>query len=102
MASSTPVHDEDRVRYVQHVFQRVLRLEREVHPDDDFFALGGTSLAAMEVIDLIEEERGLRIPVRTFYRSTVVRALAGELPPAGAASGSPADASGAEPDGAAR
>ncbi|WP_078883864.1 acyl carrier protein [Streptomyces sp. NRRL S-340] len=81
MASPGLVHDEDRIRYVQSVFRRVLRLEQDAAPDDDFFVLGGTSLAAMEVIDLIERERGLRIPVRNFYRSTVVRALALELDP---------------------
>lgn len=81
MASPGLVHDEDRIRYVQSVFQRVLKLDQETGPDDDFFVLGGTSLAAMEVVDLIEEEQGLRIPVRNFYRSTVVRALALELAP---------------------
>ncbi|MFJ7241833.1 acyl carrier protein [Streptomyces olivaceus] len=81
MASPGLVHDADRIRYVQSVFQRVLKLKQEASPDDDFFVLGGTSLAAMEVVDLIEEEQGLRIPVRNFYRSTVVRALALELAP---------------------
>ncbi|WP_028812840.1 acyl carrier protein [Streptomyces flavidovirens] len=86
MTSPALVRDEDRIRYVQSVFQRVLELEQEASPEDDFFALGGTSLAAMEVIDLIEAEQGLRVPVRNFYRATVVRELALELAPSGAES----------------
>jgi acyl carrier protein len=82
MATKALIHDEDRIRYVQDVFRRVLKLEQEVSPDDDFFALGGTSLTAMEVIDLIDAEQGLRLPVRSFYQATVVRELAGELAPA--------------------
>ncbi|MGW6739908.1 transketolase C-terminal domain-containing protein [Streptomyces sp. NPDC055025] len=86
MAGSALVPDEDRIRYVQSVFQRVLKPRKDVSPDDDFFALGGTSLTAMEVIDLIEAEQGLRVPVRNFYQATIVRELAGELPPAAAES----------------
>ncbi|WP_157847636.1 acyl carrier protein [Streptomyces violens] len=86
MADPALVHDEDRIRYVQSVYRRVLKLEQEVTPEDDFFALGGTSLTAVEVIDLIEAEQGLRLPVRNFYRSTAIRELAGELAPAPAES----------------
>ncbi|MFF5228389.1 acyl carrier protein [Dactylosporangium sp. NPDC000521] len=82
MAGTALIHDEDRIRYVQSVFQRVLKVDRGVTPDDEFFALGGTSLTAMEVIDLIEAEQGRRLPVRNFYQATVVRELAGELTPA--------------------
>lgn len=87
MAGRDLVRDEDRIRYVQGVFQRVLKLQQEVSPDDDFFALGGSSLTAMEVIDLIEAEQGLRLPVQNFYQATAVRELAGELTaaPAGSA-----------------
>ena len=81
MAATALIHDEDRIRYVQSVFRRVLKLEQEVSPDDDFFALGGTSLTAMEVIDLIDAEQGRRLAVRSFYQATVVRELAGELAP---------------------
>ena len=82
MATTALIHDEDRIRYVRSVYRRVLKLDRDVSPDDDFFALGGTSLTAMEVIDLIEAEQGRRLPVRNFYQATVVRELAGELSPA--------------------
>jgi acyl carrier protein len=76
------VHHEDRIRYVQSVFQRVLKLKKETSPDDDFFALGGGSLTAMEVIDLIEAEQGVRLPVQRFYQLTAIHELAGELVPA--------------------
>ncbi|WP_160330425.1 acyl carrier protein [Sphaerimonospora mesophila] len=81
MADAARFQDEDRIRYVQSVFRRVLKLKQETSPDDDFFALGGTSLTAIEVLDLIEAEQGTRLPVRNFYRSTVIRELAGELAP---------------------
>ncbi len=87
MATTALIHAEDRIRYVSSVYQRVLKLDRDVSADDDFFALGGTSLTAMEVIDLIEAEQGRRLPVRNFYQATVVRELAGELTPAADSTG---------------
>jgi len=74
------VRDTDRIRYVQDVFRRVLKLKTETSPDDDFFSLGGTSLTAIEVLDLIEAEWGVRLPARKFYQATMIRELAGELP----------------------
>jgi phosphopantetheine binding protein len=68
------------VRAIQSVW--ATELGAPAAPDDDFFALGGTSLTAMEVIDLIDAEQGRRLPVRNFYQATVVRELAGELAPA--------------------
>ncbi|MEV6560041.1 acyl carrier protein [Nocardia sp. NPDC051756] len=81
MDSPARVRDEARIRYVQSVFQRVLQLKHETTPDDEFFALGGTSLTAIEVLDLIEAEQGVRLPARKFYQATAIRELAGELPP---------------------
>jgi acyl carrier protein len=83
MAGAPLDRHEDRIRYVQSVFQRVLKLQEETSPDDDFFTLGGASLTAMEVIDLIEAELGVRLPVQSFYRATAIHELAGELAPAG-------------------
>jgi acyl carrier protein len=39
----------------------------EVGPDDDFFALGGSSLAGIKIIDRLAQEYGVRLSVRAFY-----------------------------------
>lgn len=64
--------------YVAALFARLLGVGTP-GPDDDFFVLGGTSLSAMDLIALIEQERGVRLPVRDFYRGTSVAELAATL-----------------------
>ena len=39
----------------------------EVGVDDDFFALGGSSLAGIKIIERLAEEYGVRLSVREFY-----------------------------------
>ncbi|GIF04577.1 acyl carrier protein [Actinoplanes siamensis] len=39
----------------------------EVGVDDDFFALGGSSLAGIKIIDRLAEDYGVRLSVRAFY-----------------------------------
>ncbi|MRT44847.1 acyl carrier protein, partial [Xylella fastidiosa subsp. multiplex] len=48
----------------------------DVRQDDDFFVLGGTSLSAIELLDTITDELGVRVPVGDFYRATGVAELA--------------------------
>ncbi|GAB2727703.1 acyl carrier protein [Kitasatospora kifunensis] len=43
--------------------------------DDNFFALGGGSLDALEVLARIREEFGVRIKLREFFRAGTVREL---------------------------
>ena len=50
-------------------------LEREVGPDDDFFALGGDSLSAVELAT-IAEERGIAIRPEDLYSAATPRELA--------------------------
>lgn len=57
------------------LYARVLGIQ-EVGRNDDFFVLGGTSLSAMELLDRIADEIGVRLPVRDFYHSTCVADLA--------------------------
>ncbi|MEU0086953.1 acyl carrier protein [Streptomyces sp. NPDC006274] len=64
--------------YVATLFARLLGVAAP-GPDDDFFVLGGTSLSAMDLIALIEQERGVLLPVRDFYRGTSVAELAATL-----------------------
>ncbi|MFI8566235.1 amino acid adenylation domain-containing protein [Rhodococcus sp. NPDC078407] len=47
-----------------------------VGAEDDFFALGGTSLSATRVISHINDAAGTALPVRTLFESTTVRSLA--------------------------
>jgi hypothetical protein len=39
----------------------------EVGSDDDFFALGGNSLAGIKIIERVAEVYGVRLSVRDFY-----------------------------------
>lgn len=51
----------------------------EVHPDDNFFEIGGHSLLAMDMIGQVEQRTGHRLKLRSiFFRS--LQELAAELP----------------------
>ena len=39
----------------------------EVGVDDDFFALGGSSLVGIKIIDRLAKDYGVRLSVRAFY-----------------------------------
>lgn len=64
-------------------FSAALNLDA-VGADDDFFALGGTSLQAAAIFTRIRAELGQRLPLATLYRSPTVRLLAGALEKAAA------------------
>ncbi|HEX3526441.1 MAG TPA: alpha/beta fold hydrolase, partial [Thermoanaerobaculia bacterium] len=52
---------------------------------DDFFALGGDSLAAVALLAEIEQAFGKRLPVAVLVRRSTIAALAGEIGGSGAA-----------------
>lgn len=56
-------------------FTRELNLDT-VGSDDDFFALGGTSLQAAAIFGCIARELGTRLPLATLYRAPTIRQLA--------------------------
>ncbi|MGW5861287.1 non-ribosomal peptide synthetase [Streptomyces sp. NPDC055239] len=69
----------DRVEMALHrIWRRVL-----VHPGfgigDDFFTVGGTSLSAIKVAHLIQEEFGTALPIREILQHPTIERLAARL-----------------------
>ncbi|MGI5484755.1 amino acid adenylation domain-containing protein [Streptomyces lavendofoliae] len=82
------------------LFAEVLGLP-EVRPEENFFALGGHSLAAAKVVGRLLRLDGVRLPARTVFDAPTAAQLAAELehaPRAGHASARPADGIGRRPD----
>jgi len=65
------------------IWQTSLGIER-VGVQDNFFALGGDSLLAVQTIDRLRREMGCEVPVTNLYEGVTVRALARLLEPAAA------------------
>ncbi|WP_152104000.1 phosphopantetheine-binding protein, partial [Rhodococcus aetherivorans] len=63
---------------VASVFTEVLGVER-VGADDDFFALGGNSLIATQVVARIGAALEASVPVRTVFEASTVAGLAARL-----------------------
>ncbi|MEU7763695.1 amino acid adenylation domain-containing protein [Nocardia sp. NPDC049190] len=83
-APSTPIEE-----IVAGVFADVLGVDR-VGVDDDFFALGGNSLVATQVVARLSAALDARVSVRTLFDAPVVAALAaGIVPGSGAAAARP-------------
>ncbi len=63
---------------VAQIFAEVLRLEK-VGIHDNFFALGGHSLMATQVVSRISEEYGVGVPLRILFESPTVAEFTAEL-----------------------
>ncbi len=63
---------------VAGVFAEVLDVDR-VGLDDDFFALGGNSLVATQVVSRLSRALDTRVPVRELFEASTVEALAARL-----------------------
>ncbi|WP_342707226.1 amino acid adenylation domain-containing protein [Fontibacillus panacisegetis] len=60
------------------IFREVLGLE-QVSIDDSFFELGGHSLRAIRVVNLIESNVGIRLPLKILFERSTVMELSGML-----------------------
>ena len=63
---------------VASVWREILGLE-SVGIDQEFFALGGTSLLAVKARSLLEREFGHEIPLRAFFENPTVRSIADQV-----------------------
>ncbi|MET8542593.1 amino acid adenylation domain-containing protein [Kitasatospora sp. NPDC004799] len=85
-APARPGHDadapapRDRTELLMaRIWQRVLGAPR-VGVRDDFFALGGHSLRAVELVEAIRREWGVTVPLHTVFRHPTLEGLCAELP----------------------
>ena len=60
---------------IAKLFKRSLRIE-DIHPDDDFYILGGTSLSAAELLLLLEHQLGIKLTHKEFMYHASVRSIA--------------------------
>jgi amino acid adenylation domain-containing protein len=60
------------------LWRRVLHI-RQIGPDEDFFALGGSSMAAAQLFALIQHELGYTAPLSILYNASTPRLLAQSL-----------------------
>ncbi|WP_330252185.1 amino acid adenylation domain-containing protein [Nocardia sp. NBC_00565] len=91
-APATPVE-----QIVAGVFADVLGIDR-VGVDDDFFALGGNSLIATQVVARLGAAIGGRVPVRTLFEVSTVGALAVKIEQHAGSGGRRALTAGPRPD----
>ncbi|MFJ5780212.1 phosphopantetheine-binding protein [Streptomyces sp. NPDC093094] len=49
----------------------------EIGVDDDFFALGGNSLAGIKIIERVAQDYGVQLSVRDFYLAQTPARVAG-------------------------
>ena len=68
----------DLLPALQALWERVLGI-RDIGPDDEFFALGGHSIAAAQLFALIQRELGYTVPLAILYDASTPRLLAKTL-----------------------
>ncbi|MFZ0799167.1 MAG: amino acid adenylation domain-containing protein [Terriglobales bacterium] len=76
--ANSAMPEPELLRALLPLWQRALEI-REIGPDDDFFVLGGHSIAAAQLFALIESDLGCTAPLATLYDSPTPRMLASVL-----------------------
>src|SRR5205823_6106895 len=64
------------------IWESLLGIE-DISLNDDFFALGGHSLLAAKMVDRIERECGVKIPLTTLFAAPTIQSLAESILKAG-------------------
>lgn len=72
---------QDKQAILRDIWMDILHL-RHVHEDDDFFALGGTSMQAAELIARVQNRLGHLIPMEELYRHSRFHDLLHRVQPA--------------------
>jgi len=70
-----PMAEPELLQALLPLWQRVLGIH-EIAPDDDFFALGGNSIAAAQLFAVIQRKLGYASPLATLYNASTPRQLA--------------------------
>ncbi len=66
-------------RLVADAVRAVLELPGDLGPDDNFFRIGGNSLAAVRVAMRLSQETGTKVPPHVVFRGRTVGAIAERL-----------------------
>jgi acetoacetyl-CoA synthetase len=74
-ATSDDTEEQSTESRVRAIWESVLGVA-PLRPDDDFFDIGGTSLAAVRVFELIHERLDVDLPLSTLLHASTIRALA--------------------------
>ncbi|GAA2405451.1 hypothetical protein GCM10010420_36540 [Streptomyces glaucosporus] len=77
-SSSHDAHDDPLAARLCRLWEEVLELER-VESDDNFFLIGGDSLAVVGLLSRVEEDTGVEVGVLDFLENSTPRSLAGLL-----------------------
>ena len=63
---------------IAEIWQELLGVDR-VGVDDDFFLLGGNSLAGLQILSKMRAEWNVELPLKAFFEARTVSAMAGEI-----------------------
>jgi acetoacetyl-CoA synthetase len=74
-AASDGAAEQSTESHVRAIWESVLGVA-PLRPDDNFFDIGGTSLAAVRVFELIHERLGVDLPLSTVLHAPTIHALA--------------------------
>lgn len=61
-----------------NIWRDLLKI-KDIDPDDDFFGLGGTSMAAAQMFEVIERDLNIKLPLSILFESPTPRMLASKI-----------------------